>query len=150
MNMKLTNFAIVNMMNTLEKFAEKKLPQKISYAITKNLILLQGEYDCYIKSLNKLFVTYDGYMVRDENKNIMSNDMGIPIVDSSVAEEFNEEISNLLNIEIEIQLYGISEDVFDYEDNANRYDSLSAADIINLQAVLCNQKGSDENEVSDK
>lgn len=150
MNMKLTNFAIVNMMNTLEKFAEKKLPQKISYAITKNLILLQSEYDCYIKSLNKLFVTYDEYMVRDEKKNIMSNDIGIPIVDSSVAQEFNEEISNLLNIEIEIQLYGISEDVFDYEDNANRYDSLSAADIINLQVVLCNKKGSDENEVSDK
>lgn len=148
--MKLTNFAIVNMMNTLEKFAEKKLPQRISYAITKNLILLQSEYDCYIKSLNKLFVNYDEYMVRDENKNIMSNDMGIPIVDSNVAKEFNEEISNLLNIEIEVQLYCILEDVFDYEDNANRYDSLSAADIINLQTVLCHQKGSDKNEISDR
>ena len=148
MNMKLTNFAIVNMINTLEKFAEKKLPQKISYAITRNLILLQKDYDCYIKSLNKLFSDYDDYIVRDENKNIMSNDVGIPIVDSKVAKEFNEEISNLLNIEIEIKLYCIPESIFDYEDNTNRYDSLPATDIMNLQAVLCNQEGSDKNEVS--
>lgn len=145
--MKLTNFAIVNAINILEKFSEKKLPQKISYAITKNLIILQREYDFYIKSLDKLFANYDKYIVRDENKNIMRNDIGIPIVDSSVEKEFNEEISNLLNIEIEIQLYCISEDVFDYEDNANRYDSLSAADIISLRYVLCNIEERGENNV---
>jgi len=147
--MKLTNFAIINMINTLEKFIEKKLPQKISYAITRNLILLQREYNCYIKSLNNLFADYDEYIIRDENKNIMSNDMGIPIVDCNVEKEFNEEISELLNIEIEIKLYCISEDAFDYEDNTNRYDSLSAADIINLQVILCNQKRSDKNELSE-
>lgn len=146
--MKLTNFAVVNMINTLEKCAEKKLPQKISYTITRNLMLLQKDYDCYIKSLNKLFSNYDDYIVKDENKNIMNNDVGIPIVDSKVEKEFNEEISNLLNIEIEIKLHCIPENVFDYEDNANRYDSLSATDIINLQTVLCNGEGSDKNEVS--
>lgn len=145
--MKLTNFAIVNMMNTLEKLAEKKLPQKISYAITRNLILLQNDYNCYIKSLNKLFTDYDEYIVRDENKNIISNDIGIPLVDSDVEKEFNEEISNLLNIEIELELYHIPENVFDYEDTANRYDSLSAVDIMNLQSILCDQEGrkNDEN-----
>ena len=147
-NVKLTNFVIVNMINTLEKFTDKKLPQKISYAITRNIILLQKDYDCYLKSLNKLFSDYDDYIVRDENKNIMSNDVGIPIVDNKVTKEFNEEISNLLNIEIEIKLYYIPENVFDYEDNANRYDSLSATDIMILQSVLCNQEGSDKNEVS--
>lgn len=138
--MKVTNFAIVNMINTLEKFAEKKLPQKISYAITRNLILLQKDYDCYMKSLNKLFHDYDGHIVRDENDNIMRNDMGIPIVDGGIEKEFNEEISDLLNIEIEIEPYYIPESLFDYEDNINRYDCLSAADIMNLQAILCNQK----------
>lgn len=137
--MKLTNFSIVNIINTLEKFAEKKLPQKISYAIMRNLILLQKDYDCYTKSLNKLFNDYNEHMVRDKNNNVMNNDMGIPIVDNDVEKEFNEEISNLLNIEIELELYHISENVFDYEDNTNRYDPLSATDIMNLQAVLCNQ-----------
>lgn len=147
--MKVKNCTLVDMINILDNCAEKRLPQKISYAITRNLILLQKDYNCYIKSLNKLFIDYDKYMVRDENKNIINNDRGIPMVESSVEEEFNEEISTLLNIEVEIEpLYYIPENVFDYEDNVNRYDSLSAIDIMNLQAVLCNQKGSDKNEVS--
>lgn len=146
--MKITNFIMITILDTLHHFSEKKFPQKISYAITRNIILLQKDYDCYIKSLNKLFSDYDDYIVKDENKNIMSNNMGIPIVDSKVTKEFNEEISNLLNIEIEIKLYCIPENTFDYEDNANCYDSLSATDIMNLQAILCNQEGSDENEVS--
>lgn len=148
--MKTTNYAIVNMINILKSFAEKKFPQKISYAITRNLILLQKDYDCYIKSLNKLFTDYDEHMVRDENKNIISNDIGIPIVESSVAKEFDEEISNLLNIEIDIEPYYIQEDVFDYEDSANRYDSLSAADIISLQSILCKEERSDKNEISNR
>lgn len=148
--MKTTNYAIVNMINILKSFAEKKFPQKISYAITRNLILLQKDYDCYIKSLNKLFTDYDKHMVRDENKNIISNDIGIPIVESSVAKEFDEEISNLLNIEIDIEPYYIPEDVFDYEDSANRYDSLSAADIISLQSILCKEERSDKNEISNR
>lgn len=148
--MKFTNFSVINMVKTLDSFAEKKLPQKISYAIIRNLMLLQKDYDCYIKSLNKIFSDYDEHIVRDENKNIMSNDIGIPIVDSEVAKEFNEEISNLLNIEIEIKLYCIPEEIFDYEDITNRYDPLSAVDIMNLQTVLCNKEGSDKDEVSDR
>ncbi|MDE7425669.1 MAG: hypothetical protein K2N51_18570 [Lachnospiraceae bacterium] len=147
--MKLTNFVVINMINTLEKFSEKKFPQKISYAITRNLILLKSDYDCYIKSLNKLFVDYNDHMVRDKNNNVMNNDMGIPIVDNDVEKEFNEEISNLLNIEIELELYHIPENVFDYEDNTNRYDSLSAVDIMSLQGILCNQEGN-ENDNNEK
>lgn len=147
--MKLTNFTIVNMINTLEKFSEKKFPQKISYAITRNLILLQTDYNCYIKSLNKLFADYNDHMVRDKNNNVVNNDMGIPIVDNDVEKEFNEEISNLLNIEIELELYHIPENVFDYEDNTNRYDSLSAVDIMSLQGILCNQEGN-ENDNNEK
>lgn len=141
--MKVTNFAVINMINTLEKFAGKKLPQKISYAITRNLFFLQKDYECYIKSLNKIFSEYDEYIVKDEEKNFMVNDLGLPIIDSKVEKEFNDDIANLLNIEIEINFYNIPENVFDYEDGLNRYDSLSAEDIINLQSVLCDMKGGD-------
>lgn len=138
--MKVKNSILIDMLNILNNCAEKRLPQKISYAITRNLILLQKDYNCYIESLNKLFKNYDKYMVKDENKNIINNDKGIPIVESSVEKEFNEEISTLLNIEIETEpLYHIPENVFNYEDNANKYDSLSAADIMGLQFVLCEQ-----------
>ena len=145
--MKIKNFTVVNMINTLNMFSEKKLPQKISFAITKNLISLQKDYECYIESLNKLFSHYDEYMVRDEENHVVLNDNGIPIVDSNISKEFNEEIVNLLNIEIEKELYYISEDVFDYEDNIGHYDSLSAADIMNLQAILCMHERNDDDVV---
>lgn len=149
--MKLTNFNIINMINILTNFAEKKLPQKISYAITRNLMIvrndLKNEYDCYFQSLNKLLSEYDKYIIRNENGEIIYNDIGIPIVASDVENDFNEEISELLNIEIKtnVELYHIPENVFDYEDEKNRYDSLSASDIINLQSILCNHEEDGEN-----
>lgn len=36
--MKMTNLVMVNLMNTLQAYSAKKLPQKISFAITRNLI----------------------------------------------------------------------------------------------------------------
>jgi len=147
---KLTNFEIINIFNTLKIYLDKKLPQKISYAITRNLLLLQNDCDCYNNSLNKLFSDYDNHIKRDDNNNVMTNDLGIPIVDSKVEEEFNEEISNLLNIRIEIKLYCIPEDVFDYDDSTNRYDSLSPADIMKLQSILCNQEKDKKAENNDE
>lgn len=144
--MKLTNFTVITMLNILDKFIKKKLPQKISYAITRNILLLQNDYHCYKKSLDKLFSDYDKYIVKDEKNHIMYNDMGIPIVESKVEKEFHQEIENLLNIEIEKELYSISEESFDYEDTTNRYDSLSAVDIMNLQAILCNQNKTEKRE----
>lgn len=138
--MKLTNYAFVTMINNLEKNAGKKLPQKISYAITRNLILFQKDYDCYTKSLNKLFSEYEKHFVKDEQGNVTYNNMGIPVIKDEAAKEFHEELENLLNIEIEIEPFYIQEDVFDYEDNTNRYDSLSAIDIMNLQAILCDRR----------
>ena len=144
--MKLTNFTVITMLNILDKFVKKKLPQKISYAITRNILLLQNDYHCYKKSLDKLFSDYDKYIVKDEKNHIIYNDMGIPIVESKVEKEFHQEIENLLNIEIEKDLYSISEENFDYEDTTNRYDSLSAVDIMNLQAILCNQNETEKRE----
>lgn len=146
MNVKLTNFTIVNMINVLNKFAEKKLPQKISYAITRNLILLQSDYDCYAKSLNKLFSEYKVYFVKDGDGNTIKNDIGIPIVEESVSNVFNDELSSLLNIEIETALHQIPKDVFDYKDEAGRFDPMSAKDIMNLQAVLCGNNSDEEPE----
>lgn len=146
--MKLTNVSIINILNILDYYSDKKLPQKISYAITRNIIMLSKNYECYTKSLDKLLYNYDNYIVKDENKNIMRNDNGIPIVDNQVKDDFNKEVSDLLNIEIDVELYCIPEDTFNYEDNDDRYDSLSATDIMNLRNVLCDEERSDENEVS--
>jgi len=135
--MKMTNLMSVNFMNTLEAFQNKKLPQKISYAITRNLMNISKEYQVYAVQLKKVFDAYADYMVRDEHGNIRYSSNGIPIVDKAVTEEFYGQLTDLLNIEFDMDMYLISLDLFDYEDKDSRYDVLSADDIMKLQMILC-------------
>lgn len=134
--MKITNFVLVNIMNTLQGYGEKKLPQKISYAITRNLMKISKEYDVYDTQLKKIFEEYSEHMIKDEDGNVKTNQNGIPIVEASVSDEFGEQIADLLNIEIEIDLHYISQETFDYDDKGI-YDAMSAQDIMVLQSILC-------------
>lgn len=136
--MKMTNFTLVNMMNVLQNYSDKKLPQKISFAITRNLMKISKEYSVYDAQLKKLFESYSDHMVKDNDGNMQTYDSGIPIVDDSIKAEFDEEISELLNIEIEVDMYYIDPDVFDYDDKGI-YDAMSAQDIMVLQSILCEQ-----------
>ena len=136
--MKMTNFTLVNMMNVLQSYSDKKLPQKISFAITRNLMKISKEYGVYDAQLKKLFESYSDHMVKDDDGNMQTYDSGIPIVDDSIKAEFDEQISELLNIEIEVDMYYIDPDVFDYDDKGI-YDAMSAQDIMVLQSILCKQ-----------
>lgn len=147
--MKITNYTLVGLINELEKFSEKKLPQKISYAITRNIMLATKEYQIYESQFNKLMESYGDKMIRDDDGNIKRNNMGIPFVEESCSEEFNKEIEELLNFEIEIDFYTVDEDVFNYNDNG-RYDALTVKDILLLQSMLCIQNCNDSMVGSDK
>lgn len=136
--MKMINFTLVNMMNVLQSYSDKKLPQKISFAITRNLMKISKEYGVYDAQLKKLFESYSDHMVKDDDGNVQTYDSGIPIVDDSIKAEFDEQISELLNIEIEVDMYYIDPDVFDYDDKGI-YDAMSAQDIMVLQSILCKQ-----------
>ena len=57
--MKVTNMKLLTYVNILNKYADKKLPQKISYAITKNLMGLDTDFKCYSKELNKVLSHYE-------------------------------------------------------------------------------------------
>ena len=141
--MKITNMRLVNIANTLEYYMKKKLPQKISYAITKNMMVVSSEYKIYNEQLQKLFSDFNEHIEKDEEGNMKVNGNGIPLVDKSVSADFYKELSDLLNIVVDVNFYYIDQEVFDYEDN-NRYDPLSAADIINLQAIICKSEESKE------
>lgn len=134
--MKITNLVMVNLMNTLQAYGTKKLPQKISFAITRNLMKISKEYEAYDTQLKKLFETYSDHIIKDEDGNNKINASGIPIVDDSVKTEFNEQIKDLLDIEIDIDIYLIDPEIFNYDDKGI-YDAMSAQDIIVLQSVLC-------------
>jgi len=138
--MKITNFNFVNTMNTLNSFGDKKLPQKISYAITKNLITLQKEYEVYVKMLNDLYTKYDADIIHDENGERIVDKQGIPELKKEAKEAFFNELTEFLNMEIDIDMYLIPDDVFNYDDMSGRYDAMSASDIIMLRNILCEQK----------
>ena len=54
-NKKITNAILISFIKILDGVSKKKMPQKISYAITKNIINLSKEYECYITELEKIF-----------------------------------------------------------------------------------------------
>lgn len=134
--MKMTNFTLVNLVNELEPFGDKRLPQKISYAITRNIILATKEYRIYETQLNKIMKEYSDNMIKDDDGKPKVNEIGIPEVDDSVRKEYFDKIADLLNVEIDVNIYTIDENLFDYEDSG-KYDVLSPNELIKLQSILC-------------
>ena len=136
--MKITNFDLVGIGNILEQFGNYKLPQRISYAITKNGMILKKDYSVYEAELKKILNQYSEYMIKDENGNYITGDLGIPLVEPKYKDEFNEVMSELLNIEIDVDFYHIDSSLFEYDDS-DKYDALSPKDIITLQSILCEE-----------
>ncbi len=146
--MKTSNFGMINLMNTLDSFVDRKLPQKISYAITRTFMDVSKEYAYYDKELKKLFKSYDLYIKKDDEGNMVMNSSGIPIIEGEKSEDFVKELNELLSIEVEIKIKNVDMDVFDYDDNG-KYDVLSPAEIMTLQSILCIAEGDGMDEVSD-
>lgn len=134
--MTITNFDLIQIYNILESCGNKKFPQKINFAITKNFTELKPNVDIYQQALQKLFQTYDADIVKKEDGTPDIDDQGIPKLKEH-QEDFNKELIDLLNAQIDLNLYQIDEDAFNYEDN-DRYDVLTAQEILNLQKILCN------------
>lgn len=143
--MKVRNIDLIGIVRTLEEYSGKKLPQKISFAITKNLIGLNKDVECYSKTLEKILDKYKDYIVKDEKGETINNENGLPLVDKDHIIDYGNELSELLNIEIDINIYKVDISVFDYNDS-DKYDSLSAVDIIKLQSILCDQSDEDKND----
>lgn len=132
--MKLRNHTIVNVINTLTKYIESKLPRKIKYAIAKNLGKYNKEYQFYEKQLKELF---DEYGEKDADGNVIMNENNIPKVCTENASTFEKELSDLLNIEIEMDnLHFIDEDDL-YFDDSDRFDVLTVREITELEQILC-------------
>lgn len=128
--MKLKNIDIINYMNFLTSMSEKKLPQKITYAIVRNLKIIKEEYDLYFESLNKMIKSYADNIQKDKDGNVQMYQSGLPKVDKTVEEEYLKEASDLLNIEVEIDMFKIPETTFNYE--SEKYDVLSVKELMGL------------------
>ena len=127
---------IILFVNILDKYSTYKLPQKINFAITKNLINLNIHVEIYSRSLENIYNVYDSYMLKDEDGNNLCYDSGLYQVDDAHFKEYSDEITQLLDTEVEIDLYYVDFSVFDYDDG-EKYDLLSPSDIITLKQILC-------------
>ena len=134
----LKNKDILTRVNTLNGYCTKRFPQRISYAITRNIMIFSDEIESYNKQLKKILDSYKEYYVKDDKgEPQIDKASGLPVIMPEHSNDFMQEVMELLEIEIDVKPYFINESLFDYDDE--KYDTMSAIDIINLQSVLCDK-----------
>lgn len=122
---KITNFNIINGLNTLGVLASTRLPIKLSYAIKKNIEIISRELKIYEEERAVLIDKYgekdkDG-KVKIENNNFLIKDV----------ESFNKDIRELQSIENEIETYDISLDIL-----LNSNIELTTAELTSIEFLL--------------
>ncbi|MCR1952888.1 hypothetical protein NSA50_17950 [Clostridium sp. DSM 100503] len=122
---KITNFNIINGLNTLGVLASTRLPIKLSYAIKKNIEIISRELKIYEEERAVLIDKYgekdkDG-KVKIENNNFLIKDV----------ESFNKDIRELQSIENEIETYDISLDLL-----LNSNIELTTAELTSIEFLL--------------
>ena len=102
----------------------------------RNLDNFQKENQFYEKSLNKIIESYKDFLVKDSDGNLVISKLGIPTVDESHIEDYNNEISELISLEVDVKIYQVPESIFDYEDSNGKYDTLSGSEILKLVKIF--------------
>ena len=99
-------------------------------------MIFSDEIESYNKQLKKILDSYKEYYVKDDKgEPQIDKASGLPVIMPEHSNDFMQEVMELLEIEIDVKPYFIDESLFDYDDE--KYDTMSAIDIINLQSVLC-------------
>lgn len=134
----ITNYDMIQLLNSSKQFENKRFPQKISYAIMKNLITLTSESEVYAKQLQAIQNKYReaDKLILDENGELTFNENGIPMVKKEYEKEYLEELTELLNFKVEVDLYTISEDTLDYDDT-DKYDVLTPVEMFTVMKLIC-------------
>lgn len=109
--MKLTNRKIVNTINSIGTVSNRSLPIKASYAISKNLLKLEKEAEIYNLEREKLL---DKYSEKDEAGQRAVDKNGNVIIKKEHIEDWNREITELLDIEVEIDIHKFDLAVLDH------------------------------------
>ena len=150
--MQYKNIEVVSIVNFLNSISEKKLPQKISYAIMRNTSNFQKECNYYEQALKKILESYKDFFVKKSDDELVMTSIGVPLVDNKHMKEDTEEIQELLDIEVEIQIYKIDSKDFDYEDPNGKYDVLTVKELLQLTTLFCKEdkQNNDSEGISEK
>lgn len=139
MKKNMTNYELVQIVNTMKGLANKKYPQKISYTLMKAMIVLEKESEIYTKQLEALVKEYQeaDKIVLDKDRKPILNESGLPQIKKEYAEDFGKELTELLNFIVEIELPTLELEVFDYSDE--KYDALTPAEMILVMNLTCKE-----------
>lgn len=103
--MKLSNQKIIDIINGIGNILNMSLPVKASYAISKNMVKLEKEAEIYNKEREKLLSKYGA---KNEDGTLKVNETGN--VDIENVEDWNKDIKELLEIEVDIDIHKFSID----------------------------------------
>jgi len=105
--MKLSNEKILNTINVLGNLNNTQLNIKLAYAISKNINKIDIELKTYNDEKAKLI---NKYAEKDKEGNVISDEHGHIIIEEKHKEDWNNDISELLSIENEIDIHKIQLD----------------------------------------
>lgn len=108
----------------------KKLPIKLSYAISKNILILQKEAETLEKERIKLL---EQYAQKDEAGKPKITDGHYELGNNE--EKVNEEFKAFMNSEEEFDVYTVPVEVVDLLEDP-RYDILTPAELISIDFML--------------
>ena len=128
--MKMQNKEIVDFLNTCVSMKKKSLPVRLAYAIKKNVAAVQEAASAYTAEREELIRRY---AKKDENGEIMTEDDCYIMEDK---ERFGKDMSELLNIETEVEIHTDSISVVEKCDEDPKYDSLTMAELDVIDFML--------------
>lgn len=111
---------------------KKTFPVKISYAIMRNIEALEKEFSSFEKQRIELCKTYAN---KDSDRNPVIKDGAYDIPDD-VREDFNNELKELSDEEVDIDIRTVSAEEFEKCEQADRYDIPTGEDFAVLGFML--------------
>lgn len=128
--MKMKNREIVDFLNTCMSMRKKTLPVRLAYAIKKNTAAVQEAAAAYTAEREELIRRY---AKKDENGEIMTEDDYYIMEDKA---GFGQDMSELLNIETEVEIHTVSITVVEKCDEDPKYDPLTMAELETINFML--------------
>ena len=129
MKMKLAE--VKNRHQALCMLGNKKLPVKLSYAISKNIMKLQEELEVIEKTRIKLV---EQYAEKDEDGNCKITEDGKYNVGEN-EQKLNDEFVEFLNSDVDMDIQLVSESIVESLEDA-RYDALTPAELISIDFMM--------------
>lgn len=128
--MKMKNKEIVTFLNTCTGLKQKHLPVRLAYAIKKNISAVQEAAAAYSAEREELI-----------NRYAKKDDSGNPVIENDcyVMEDkagFTKDMSDLLDIETEVEIHTVSLAAVEKCDDDPKYDALTMEELDVIDCML--------------